>query len=57
MPLSPSSDEQTDTLRRTLEMREPPGRLGQIVRRLKQRAEAARDGMANIAAPPAVQED
>ena len=56
MPFLPNSDEQTDTLRRTLEMREPPGRLGQIVRRLKQRAEGARDGMAIIAAP-ATQED
>jgi hypothetical protein len=56
MPLSPSSDEHTDTLQRTLEMREPPGRLGQIVRRLKQRAEAAREGMATIVAP-AVQEE
>jgi hypothetical protein len=57
MPSVPSSDEQTDAMRRTLEMREPPGRLGQIVRRMKQRAEAAREGMANIVAPPAVQED
>jgi hypothetical protein len=57
MPFSPSSDEQTDMFRRTLEMREPPGRLGQIVRRLKQRTEAARDGMAIIAAPAAAQED
>jgi hypothetical protein len=57
MSFLPSSDEQTDTLRRTLEMREPPGRLGQIVRRLKQRAEGARDGMAIIVAPAATQED
>jgi hypothetical protein len=57
MPPLFSSDEQADTVRRTLEMREPPGRLGQIVRRLKQHAEATRDGMANIVVPPAVQED
>ena len=57
MPSLPHSDEQADALRRTLEMREPPGRLGQIVRRLKQHAEATRDGLANIAAPVATQED
>ena len=57
MPSLPNSDEQTDALRRTLEMREPPGRLGQIVRRLKQHAEATRDGLANITAPVATQED
>ena len=52
MPPVPCDEKGTDERNRAiLNMREPPGRLGQIVRRMKARAALARGGMENIVAP------
>ena len=54
MPPAPSDEKQTDErISAILNMREPPGRLGQIVRRMKARAKLARDGLESIVAPQA----
>jgi hypothetical protein len=54
MPPAPSDEKQTDErISAILNMREPPGRLGQIVRRMKARARLMRGGLENIVAPQA----
>jgi len=54
MPPAPCDEKRTDDgVGAILSMREPPGRLGQIVRRMKARAILARSGMENIVTPQA----
>ena len=56
MPPAPCDEkEPDDRIDAILSMREPPGRLGQIVRRMKARAVLARSEMENIVAPQAPQ--
>lgn len=56
MPPAPCDEKGTDDrIGAIMNMREPPGRLGLIVRRMKARAALARGGMENIVAPQASQ--